>query len=135
MLNTSALAAPLNLSVPTIQNWLDILELTGQFILVKPYFENFGKRLIKRPKLFVADSGLACHLLGLQTMAELQRSPFYGPVLEGAVAAEILMSQVNAGKAPELYYFRDQQGLEVDFPFPALVASLNDPKPPRQTSG
>ncbi len=124
MLNTSALAAPLGVSVPTVQSWLDILELTGQIILVKPYFENFGKRLIKRPKLFIADSGLACHLLGLQTMAELQRSPFYGPVFEGAVGAEILKSQVNAGKAPELYYFRDQQGLEVDFLFPSHAGSL-----------
>ncbi len=123
-LNSNAIATPLGVSVPTIQRWLDILELTGQIILVKPYFRNLGKRLIKKPKIYSADSGLACHLLGLQTLAELQRSPFYGPIFEGAVAAEILKSQVNAGKAPELYYFRDQQGLEVDFLFPAHAGSL-----------
>ena len=124
VLNSSALAAPLSVSVPTIQSWLDILEITGQIILVEPYFENLGKRLIKRPKLYLADSGLACHLLGIETAAELQRSPFYGFLFEGMIAAEILKSQVNAGKQPTLYYFRDQQGLEVDFLFPAQAGQL-----------
>ena len=119
ILNKTDLAAPLGVTVPTIGDWLHILEVTGQIILVPPYFENFGKRLIKSPKLYLGDSGLACYLLGLTSSAELERSPFLGAVFEGFIAAEILKSQASQGKRKELYYFRDQQGLEVDFLVPA----------------
>ena len=119
ILNKTDLAAPLGVSVPTVGDWLHILEITGQIILVPPYFENFGKRLIKSPKLYLGDSGLACHLLGITTQAELDRSPFLGALFEGYVAAEILKWQVNRGRRKELYHFRDQQGLEVDFLFPS----------------
>ena len=83
-----------------------------------PYFENFGKRLIKSPKVYWGDSGLACHLLGITSQAELERSPFLGAIFEGFVAAEILKQQTNLGGRKELYYFRDRQGLEVDFLLP-----------------
>jgi len=118
MLNRSDLAAPLGVSVPTISEWVHILEITGQIIVVPPYFENFGKRLVKSPKIYWCDTGLACHLLGIQSQPELERSPFLGSIFEGMVAAEILKSQINRGKRKELYYFRDQQGLEVDFLVP-----------------
>lgn len=118
MLNRVDLAAPLGISVPTVSEWLRILEITGQIILVPPYFENFGKRLVKSPKVYWGDSGLACYLLGIRSQAELERSPFLGPVFEGFIAAEILKAQVNRGQRKELYSFRDQQGLEVDFLVP-----------------
>ncbi|MCX6916788.1 MAG: DUF4143 domain-containing protein [Verrucomicrobia bacterium] len=118
VLNKSDLAAPLGMSVPGIGRWLDILEATGQILLVLPYFENVGKRLIKSPKLYIADSGLACHLLGIETAAQLERSPFLGPIFEGFIAGEMAKAQLNAGRRRELYYFRDQQGLEVDFIVP-----------------
>ena len=119
VLNKSGLAAPLGMSVPSIGRWLDILEATGQVLVVPPYYENLGKRLIKSPKVYVADSGLACHLLGTDSEAELEKSPFLGALFEGLVAAEIVKAQINAGRRRELYYFRDQQGLEVDFIVPA----------------
>ena len=119
VLNKSDLAAPLGMSVPGIGRWLDILEATGQILVVLPYFENLGKRLIKSPKVYVADSGIACHLLGIETEAELEKSPFLGALFEGLVAAEIAKAQANAGRRREIYYFRDQQGLEVDFIVPA----------------
>jgi predicted AAA+ superfamily ATPase len=119
ILNRTDLAAPLGVSVPTASEWLHVLEITGQIILVPPYFENFGKRLIKSPKVYIMDPGLACHLLGIITQAELNRSPFVGALFEGFVASEILKHQINQGRRKELYYFRDQQGLEVDFLFPA----------------
>ena len=125
ILNKTDLAAPLGVSVPTIGDWLHVLEITGQIILVPPYFENFGKRLIKSPRLYLGDSGLACHLLGIATQAELERSPFIGALFEGYVAAEILKSQVNHGHRRELYHFRDQQGLEVDFVFPGAHGGLH----------
>jgi uncharacterized protein len=118
ILNKTDLAAPLGVSVPTVGEWLHVLEVTGQVILVPPYFENFGKRLIKSPKVYLGDSGMACHLLGIASTAELERSPFLGSLFEGFVAAEILKSQINQGRSKEIYHFRDQQGLEVDFLFP-----------------
>ena len=124
ILNKTDLAAPLGVTVPTIGDWLHILEVTGQIILVPPYFENLGKRLIKSPKVYLGDSGLACYLLGLTSMAELERSPFLGALFEGFVAAEILKSQADRGLRKELYYFRDQQGLEVDFLVPRPNAKL-----------
>jgi predicted AAA+ superfamily ATPase len=118
VLNRTDLAAPLGISVPTVGEWLNVLEVTGQIILVPPYFENFGKRLIKSPKVYLTDSGMACHLLGIASQAELDRSPFLGALFEGFIAAEIVKSQINQGQRKELYHFRDQQGLEVDFLFP-----------------
>jgi hypothetical protein len=124
VLNKTDLAALLGVSVPTIGEWLSILEVTSQLILVPPYFENFGKRLIKSPKIYWGDSGLACYLLGVTSSAELERSPFLGALFEGFVAAEILKSQANQGMRKELYYFRDQQGLQVDFLVPRPNATL-----------
>ena len=124
MLNKTDLAAPLGVSVPTITQWLNVLDLTGQITLVQPYFENMGKRLVKSPKVYWGDSGLACYLLGIQTPAELERSPFLGALFEGFVASEILKSEINAGGRKELYYFRDRQGLEVDFLLPRTNREL-----------
>ena len=115
MLNKTDLAAPLGVSVPTLTQWLSILEITGQIILVPPYYENFGKRLVKTPKLYFVDSGLLCHLLGIRGKADLRGSPFLGAIHEGFVASEILKHRLNRGLERGLYYFRDQQGLEVDF--------------------
>lgn len=124
LINRTDLAAPLGVSVPTVSEWLRVLEVTAQIILVPPYFENFGKRLVKSPKVYIGDSGLACYLLGIASAAELERSPFLGPLFEGYVAAEILKNQINRGGRKELYHFRDQQGLEVDFLFPGQQGGL-----------
>lgn len=118
ILNKSDLAAPLGVSVPTITEWLSILEITAHIMLVPPFYENFGKRLIKSPKIYFLDSGLVCHLLGIESLAALTRSTFMGPVFEGFVAAEILKAQINSGRSRGLYFFRDHQGLEVDFVIP-----------------
>lgn len=124
LLNKSDLAAPLGMSVPGIGRWLDILEITGQVLLVPPWFENLGKRLIKSPKIYIADAGLACHLLGIGSAVELEKSPFLGSLFEGFIAAELVKAQVNAGLRRELYYFRDQQGLEVDFIVPGVSGAV-----------
>jgi predicted AAA+ superfamily ATPase len=124
ILNKTDLAAPLGVSVPTITQWLSILEISGQILVIAPYFENFGKRLVKSPKIYWVDSGLVCHLLGIETERELRRSPFCGAIFEGFVASEIAKQQSNAGLRRQLYYFRDQQGLEVDFLVPLRGAGL-----------
>lgn len=125
VLNRTDLAAPLGVSVPTITQWLGVLETTAQVLIVPPFFENLGKRLIKSPKLYLLDSGLACHLLGVDTQAELAKSPFYGALFEGFVASEMVKAQANAGRRRELYYFRDEQGLEVDFVMPGRGGSAS----------
>lgn len=124
VLNRTDLAAPLGVSVPTITRWLDVLEATGQILLVPPYFDNLGKRLVKSPKVFIADSGLACHLLGITSEAELRRSPFRGALFEGLIAAEIAKAQGNRGERRQLWFFRDQAGLEVDFVIPGSSGAL-----------
>jgi predicted AAA+ superfamily ATPase len=115
VLNKTDIAAPLGVSVPTLTSWLSVLEITSQILLVPPFFENFGKRLIKSPKLYFADSGLLCHLLGIETEEALNKSPFAGPIFESFLAGEIVKHQINSGCGKALYYFRDRQGLEVDF--------------------
>jgi predicted AAA+ superfamily ATPase len=119
ILNRTDLSAPLGVTVPTISEWLNILEITSQIILVPPFYENFGKRLIKSPKLYFCDSGLVCYLLGIESENMLNRSTFLGAIFEGFVASEIIKHQMNSGRPKQLYYFRDQQGLEVDFLIPA----------------
>ena len=125
VLNRTALAAPLGVSVPTITQWLSVLETTAQILVVPPFYQNLGKRLIKSPKVYIADSGLACHLLGIETAAELSRSPFLGALFEGFIAAEIVKAQLNAGRRRELYHFRDEQGLEVDFLVPGRAGTVD----------
>lgn len=125
ILNKSDVAAPLGVSVPTITRWLDILETTGQILLLPPYHENFGKRLVKSPRLYLADPGLACHLLGIRTAAELQRSPFRGALFEGLVASELAKVQLHRGERRQLWFYRDHSGLEVDFVMPGKGGRLH----------
>lgn len=125
LLNRTDLAGPLGVSVPTITQWLGVLETTALIHVVPPFYENLGKRLVKSPKVYIADSGLACHLLGIESAAELARSPFLGALFEGFVAAEIVKAQVNEGRRRELYHFRDEQGLEVDFVVPGKDRRLS----------
>lgn len=124
-LNRSDLAAPLGVSVPTISEWVRILEISKQLLLVEPYYENFGKRLVKSPKVYFADCGLLCHLLGVADRKSLTKSTFYGPVYENFIATEIVKNQINHGKRKNIYYYRNQQGLEVDFIVPRNAGELD----------
>ena len=124
VLNKTDFAAPLGVSVPTIAQWLGVLKTAAQILIVPPFYENLGKRLIKSPKVYLADSGLACHLLGIDSAAELAKSPFLGALFESFIAAEMIKAQTNRGLRPELYHFRDEQGLEVDFLLPQRSGSV-----------
>lgn len=112
------------MSVPTLTQWVSVLETTGVVALVLPYFENLGKRLLKAPKVYFLDTGVLCHLLGLDSRQALARSPLSGWVLEAFIASEIIKRQISGGRARELFYFRDQQGLEVDFIVPGEGGAL-----------
>ncbi|MBL8949145.1 MAG: ATP-binding protein [Myxococcaceae bacterium] len=118
LLNKSELAQPLGVSVPTIGQWVDVLQTTGVVQLVHPYFENFEKRLLKTPKLYFNDAGLLCHLLGFDSLKALEKTTLIGQVFETFVASELVKQQLSNGLERAIYYFRDEQGLEVDFVVP-----------------
>jgi predicted AAA+ superfamily ATPase len=110
----SSLAKKLQLSVPTIKNWLHHLERSDLAFTLSPYFENFGKRLIKAPKLYFYDTGLVCYLLDIGSPEEVQRNRLYGALFENLVVAEMYKQRMHAGAYRPLYFFRDSHQNEVD---------------------
>lgn len=126
MLNKTELAGPLGVSVPTITQWLSVLETTGIVALVSPWYENLGKRIVKTPKVYWLDVGLLVHLLGFDDLRALERSPLIGPIFETFVAGELIKRAVGDGQAAQLYWFRDHQGLEVDFVVPARNGVIDE---------
>ncbi len=115
LLNLSDLAGDLGVAVNTIKAWLSVLAASGLTVTVRHYFENRGKRLVKAPKVYWADTGLLCHLAGLQTAEELALSPLGGGVMETAVLLEMVKAISCRGRRPEVYFWRTSNGTEVDF--------------------
>lgn len=112
--NASHLSSDIGVSTPTIQSWLSILESSYIVYLLEPYYENFGKRLIKSPKLYFYDVGLACFLLGIENLKQLERDPLRGALVENLVVIELLKKRFNAAKQSNLYFYRDNHQNEVD---------------------
>ena len=117
LLNLSSLANDLGVSATTIEHWISLLEASYLVILLQPYFENFGKRSIKSPKLYFTDVGLACYLLGIETPEQLSRDPLRGALFENLVFLELYKARSNQGLDPHLYFYRDHKGFEIDFIF------------------
>ncbi|HDM10337.1 MAG: ATP-binding protein [Deltaproteobacteria bacterium] len=114
ILNISELARDIGVSVPTAKKWLTVLEASYQVFLLPPYFKNFGKRIIKSPKLYFLDTGIATFLLGLHEPEPLLQGPMLGPIFETMVVSEWVKAFYHRGERPELYYWRSKGGLEVD---------------------
>jgi len=114
ILNMSELGRDVGVSVPTVKKWLSILEASFQIFLLPPHFNNFGKRMIKSPKLYFLDTGIATFLLGLHSPEPLLQGPMKGPLFETMVVAEWVKTFYNRGERPELYYWRSKAGIEVD---------------------
>jgi predicted AAA+ superfamily ATPase len=114
LMDYSSLANDVGTSATTIKHWLSILE--ASFILYKlpPYYENFGKRLIKSPKYFFIDTGLLVFLLGIENTKQVARDPLIGQLFENLIVIECLKARANQGKLPNLYFYRDSNGNEVD---------------------
>ena len=102
------------ISDKTAKSWLSILETCYLVHFVRPHFANFGKRLIKAPKLYMSDVGLAAALLGIQTAQQMAAQPLRGAFFETMVVNEFLKSRANAGLRETLYFWRDNIGTEVD---------------------
>ncbi|MDP3616741.1 MAG: ATP-binding protein [Rhodoferax sp.] len=117
LLNLSALAADCGLSQTTARSWLTVLEASYVVYLLQPYHQNFGKRLVKMPKLYFLDSGLLCHLLRVDSPETLAVHALRGPIFESWVVSETLKHRWNQGLPADIYFWRDNHGTEVDLLF------------------
>ena len=118
LLNLNSLANDAGISQPTARAWLDLLQTSFIVHVLSPWFVNSGKRLIKSPKLYFVDTGLACWLLGLRTPEQVQRDPLWGALFENFVVMEALKDRFNQGENSPLYFYRDSEGNEVDLLMP-----------------
>ncbi len=114
LLNFSSLASECDISLNTVKSWLSILEASFIIFLLKPYHKNFNKRLVKKPKLYFYDTGIASHLLGIEKADQLSTHYQRGNLFENFVVLEIMKAFMNQGKTPTLYFWRDNHGHEID---------------------
>lgn len=114
LLSMDSIARSTGVSAPTIKNWLSILEASYIIHFLEPDSNNLGKTVVKTPKLYFADSGLLCYLLRLDSKEELLLSRYKGAVVETFAVSELLKQRMNLGKQPNLTFFRDSNGFEVD---------------------
>lgn len=114
ILNLSGLANDCGITHNTAKNWISVLEASYIIFLLQPYFKNYGKRLVKSPKLYFYDTGLACWLINIQDEKHLKIHPQRGALFESFVISEIVKSKFNKGLMPNIYYWRDNHGDEID---------------------
>lgn len=117
LVNHQSLGNDVGVDGKTIREWLSVLEASFIVFRLPPYFENFGKRAIKSPKYYFTEPGLLCWLLELREPAHVRRDPLVGSLFENLVVVEALKSRANRGEAPNLYFYRDNHGLELDLLF------------------
>lgn len=113
-LNTASLANECGIDVRTVNNWLSILESSYVVFLLKPHHKNFNKRLVKTPKLYFYDTGLACSLVGIKNENEVVNSHFRGVLFENHVVAECFKNKFNSGSQVNYFYWKDNKGVEID---------------------
>ncbi len=114
LVDYSSLANDVGVDAKTIRNWMSILEASFLIFRLPPYFKNFGKRAIKTPKVYFTDVGLLCFLLNIRKPEQVTRDPLVGGIFENLVVIECLKARYNRGEMPDLYFFRDSNGNEVD---------------------
>ena len=114
LFNASELANEIGVSSHTITAWLSVLQASYIVALLPPYFENSRKRLIKTPKLYFTDTGLACYLLGIESAQQLSRDKMRGALFENFIVMDALKRRYNLGKESNLYFYRDSHQNEID---------------------
>src|SRR5215210_7498060 len=114
LLNLSSLANDCGITHTTARRWISILEASFLVLLLRPYHANFGKRLIKSPKLYFLDTGLLCYLLRIQSPEDLRLHGSRGSIFESFVVADLLKNFLNRGREADLYFWRDSTGHEID---------------------
>lgn len=114
LVNNSALATEVGVSSTTIGSWLSILEASHVIYTLKPWFKNRNSQVVKTPKIYFCDTGLVSYLLGIETPEQMIRDPLLGNIFENFVVIEALKTRLNLGLEPNLYFFRNSNGLEID---------------------
>jgi predicted AAA+ superfamily ATPase len=114
VVNMASLANDVGVSATTLRQWLSVLKASYLVVELQPWFENIGKRVVKSPKLYFADVGLAAFLLGIHTAEQASRDPLRGNLYENLIVADVLKRFCNVGRRPELFFYRDTHGNEVD---------------------
>lgn len=114
VVNYTSLCNDIGVSSTTIKNWISVLKASYVIFELPPYFENIRKRVVKSSKIYFTDTGLAAYLLGITSADQMVRDPLRGGFYENLLIAEILKTRLNAGLLPELYFYRDTHGNEVD---------------------
>lgn len=115
VLNLSIMSRELGVAVNTVKSWVSILEASGQITILKPYYTNKPKRVIKSPKIYFLDTGLLCYLLEITSNEQVFKGPFAGQMLETMVLGELTKYYLNNGAAPRIYWWKTSEGHEVDF--------------------
>ena len=115
----------------TAKSWISILETSYIIFLLQPHFKNFNKRIVKIPKLFFIDTGLACSLLDIQSEKQLSTHYLRGALFENFILSEFIKTRLNKGLRPNLYFWRDNKGLEVD----CIIENVNGLIPVEIKSG
>lgn len=114
ILNLSTLAADCGITHNTAKSWISVLEASFIVFLLRPHHKNFNKRLVKMPKLYFYDPGIACFLLGIKNKKELLTHSLKGGIFESFVLSEILKNRYNQGLDSDIYFWRDKTGHEID---------------------
>ena len=114
IINMASFASDVGVSPLTIKSWLSVLEASNIIILLQPHYKNMGKRLVKMPKLYFTDTGLACYLLNITSAEQLSTHHAIGAIFENYVVLELLKQRLNKGLASNLYFWRDNHGSEID---------------------
>ncbi len=113
-LNMSSLSVAVGVDMKTIQSWIGILESSSIIYLLRAYYKNYNKTIVKRPKLYFVDTALVCFLLGIKSVQHLATHPLKGALFEGLVVTELLKTRTNLGQPSDLFYWRDKTGHEID---------------------
>jgi predicted AAA+ superfamily ATPase len=114
LLNLTELARDLGVAVNTVKAWLSVLEAGFVVFLLRPWFENAGKRLVKTPKVYFFDTGLVCYLTGLRSAEHAREGPLSGALMENLAISEVYRALSARGEPPEVYFWRTSAGNEVD---------------------
>lgn len=114
LVNNSALATEVGVSSTTIGSWLSILEASHVIYTLKPWFKNRNSQVVKTPKIYFCDTGLVSYLLRIESPEQMIRDPLLGYIFENFVVIEALKTRLNLGLEPNMYFFRNSNGLEID---------------------
>lgn len=119
--NKASIGVEAGVSAPTVGSWMSLLKSSYIAYTLQPYYKNINKRLSKTPKIYFYDTGLLCYLIGIENPTQLENHPLRGAVFENMAVNELLKSRYNSDRDPNLFFYRENSGREVD-----IVQSMSD---------